>query len=116
LLREARLAEKVVTEKAKGHAAVLGLDDTLDAIREGRVQTLLIRDGYRAAGYVCAGCGYITIQELKTCPFCGAEFQKIPDAAEMAVRQVMQFGGDVEVIHQDQPFGQAENIGALLRF
>ncbi len=114
--REARLVETIKTEAAKGRTGLIGLDEVLDATREGRVQILLLRDGYRAAGYECQGCNYLTAQVLITCPFCGGSFREIPDAVEMAVRKVMQSGGDVEVYQIDQPFLEEANIGALLRY
>lgn len=114
--REAQLAQLIHTEAAKGRLGALGLDNTLSAVREGRVQVLLLREGYRAPGYVCDRCGYITVQPLQTCPFCGGSFSQIADAVEMAVRQVMQAGGEVEVLHAEQEFVAGENIGALLRY
>jgi hypothetical protein len=34
----------------------------------------------------------------------------------MAVRQVMQSGGEVEVLHDNESFGEKEPIGAILRY
>lgn len=118
LRREARLVEAIVTGSAKGRGGVMSLDPTLSAVREGRVQTLAIRDGFRAPGYRCQGCGYLTAHEMDLCPYCGGEFEKIQDAVEEAVRQVMRYGGEVEVLHADQMGGHKdfENIGALLRY
>ena len=114
--REARLVNLMITGAAKGKGGVIRLDDTLSALHEGRVQTLVIREGYRAPGYRCTGCGYITSQEIKTCPFCGHKFEHIPDAVEMAVHQVMKLGGDVEVLHDGQSTESFGNIGAILRY
>jgi 2-phospho-L-lactate guanylyltransferase (CobY/MobA/RfbA family) len=38
------------------------------------------------------------------------------DAVEQAVRQVMQAGGDVEVLQDDLALKGHEHIGALLRY
>ncbi len=114
--REAHLVDLMITGAAKGKGGVIRLDDTLGALHEGRVQTLVIRDGYRAPGYRCTGCSYITAQEIETCPFCGHKFERIPDAVEMAVHQVMKLGGDVEVLHDGQSTEFFGNIGALLRY
>lgn len=113
--RENRLVEELITLAAKGGAAVVRLDDTLGALHDGRIQTLVIAEGYRAEGYECSGCRYLTTQALPTCPFCGKEFRHIPDAVEMAVRQVMQGGGGVEVVH-DNPQLEKVSIGAILRY
>jgi hypothetical protein len=114
--REAQLVDTLVTSAAKGHNGVVRLADTLTAVHDGRVLTLLIREGLREPGYRCKGCGFVTAQELKKCAYCEGAFEKIPDAVEMAVHQVMQQGGDVEVLHDDHLTGQFGHIGALLRY
>lgn len=115
--RERRLIDTLVTAAAKGSGGVIGLRDTLGAIRDGRVQTLLVMDGYRADGYRCTGCGYLTSAGGdKTCPFCGSPFECIPDAVELAVRAVMETGSDVEIIHDGPALEQSGKIGALLRY
>lgn len=112
--REAMLAQSVVTSAAKGKGGVIGLDDVLHAIHEGRVQTLLLREGYRASGFRCKGCDLITSVEFDVCPYCGDAFEKIVDVVELAVRKVLSSGGEVEVLHSDVP--GFKQIGAVLRF
>lgn len=114
--KEEQLLKKLVTGAAKERGGVLNLDDTLGAVHDGRVQALIIQDGYRAKGYRCQGCGYITAQELSACQFCGSKFEQIPDAVEMAVHRVMKAGGDVEVLQHEHKVNGFENIGALLRY
>ena len=114
--REEHLATTVVTNAAKKRGGVVDLDDTFNAIREGRVQTLIIRDGYRTPGTRCTSCGYLSPVELAYCPFCGGACELIPDAVEVAVHQVMKTGGEVEVLHANQAVGVFNQIGALLRY
>lgn len=114
--REIELIKTLISNAAKGRGGVIKLDDTLRAVHEGRVQALVIREGYRAPGYRCQGCGYITGAQHKKCPYCGNTFVQIQDAVEMAVRKVMQQGGEVEVLHADQNTERFGHIGALLRY
>ncbi|MFZ6026581.1 MAG: hypothetical protein ACOYYS_02595 [Chloroflexota bacterium] len=114
--REARLVDALVTSSAKGRGGVMRLPETLAAVHDGRVMTLLIRDGLRQPGYSCTGCGFITSQELGTCSYCEGKLKQIPDAVEMAVHKVMQQGGDVEVLHDEALTSQFGHIGALLRY
>jgi peptide chain release factor subunit 1 len=114
--RERKLIERIVTAAAKGGEGVVALDETLDTVHSGRVQTLVIQEGFRREGYRCQGCGYLTVQSLPTCPFCGGEFERIEDAVELAVREVMEKGGEVEVVHHDPALEQAGRIAALLRY
>lgn len=114
--REARLVEAAITGAAKGRGGVVRLEETLNAVHQGRVQTLLIQDGLRAQGRRCKGCGYITTQSDGDCPFCGGSFGVIPDAVELVVRRVMQSGGEVEVLHNNPKLNEYGGIGALLRY
>jgi peptide subunit release factor 1 (eRF1) len=114
--RESRLVESLITGAAKGKGGVLMLEDTLSAVHQGRVLTLLISDGYRAPGRRCKSCGFVTSKRVQSCPFCGGKFEPIPDAVELAVRKVLQAGGDVEVLHDAPTLQEHGNIGALLRY
>jgi peptide chain release factor subunit 1 len=114
--REEVLLDKLITGAAKEKKGVLGLDETLVAVHDGRVLSLVIQDGYRATGYQCMGCGYLTSIEMPACQFCGSKFNDIPDAIETAIHEVMKTGGDVEVLQHQHKAGGFEGIGALLRY
>jgi peptide chain release factor subunit 1 len=114
--RDAKLVEAVITGAAKGRGAVVKLEDTLRAVHDGRVQTLLFKEAYRAKGCLCTDCGYITSEDIPKCPYCGGEFDQIPDVIELAVRKVMASGGEVEVLQDDLGLDNYEHIGAVLRY
>lgn len=114
--KEARLVQQIVTAAAKGGEGVVGLDETLGAVHDGRVQTLAISEGFRAPGYRCRGCLYISGFELEACPFCGGEFETIEDAVELAVYKVIKSGGEVEVMRDNPTLEKAGRIAALLRY
>jgi peptide chain release factor subunit 1 len=113
---EERLIESAVTSAAKGSGGAAGLEDTLKAIRDGRVLTLLIEDGMREPGYRCTSCGYMTTIQMDRCPFCSGSFAEIPDAIELGIHSVLHSGGDVEIIHGNPMLEKAGNIAALLRY
>lgn len=113
---EAHLAETIVTNAAKGKGGVIHLEDTLNAIHEGRVQTLLYREGFRAPGSRCSSCGFVSSLPMHTCPYCGGKPVDVPDAVELAVRRAMLAGGEVEALDSQQEIKGFQQIGALLRF
>lgn len=113
---EAHLAETIVTNAAKGKGGVIHLEDTLNAIHEGRVQTLLIREGFRAPGSRCSSCGFVSSLPMESCPYCGGKPVEVPDAVELAVRRTILSGGEVEVLDSDLEIKGFQQIGALLRF
>lgn len=113
--REAGLVLQMNTAAAKRAEGVVGLRDTLRAAHEGRIQTLLVDENFHAPGYRCEGCGHLTAEKLDNCHFCNGNFTEIPDAVEMALRQVMLAGGVVEIV-RDNPEMAEVGIGGLLRY
>lgn len=114
--RKEVLLETVITETAKGRHGLLRVDDILGAVREGRVQTLLIGEDYQQHGFQCTSCDYLTAQMLESCPFCGAEFEEIDDLGGLAVRKVLTTGGRVEVLSDSKELSERGGMGALLRY
>jgi len=112
--RKKTIVETIITAAAKGSNGVIRLGETLSAANEGRVQVLAIERDFHKPGYRCRSCGYLTTQELETCPFCSDTFEEIPDAAEAVVSRVVEKGGTVEVVENGM-MGEA-HIGALLRY
>lgn len=113
---EQKLVDQALSGAARQQGGVSHLDPTLKAVHDGRVQTLLVRDGFRAPGYQCKGCGYLTGKAMATCPFCGNAFAQIKDAVEMAVRFVLQQGGDVEILQSVLDDEKLGGVGAVLRY
>lgn len=114
--REARLVEMVVTAAAKASGGVVGMNDTLSAIRDNRVQVLVVSEDHRQSGSRCENCGHLVAQQPPACPYCSGKLVSIPDAVELAVQLVMKHGGSVEFIHSNSDFDQAGKIGAVLRY
>ncbi len=115
-VEETKLVQEAITAAAKGKQGVVGLDQTLEAARNGRVYRLLISENYHASGWACEGCGYTTTQQMTKCPFCGQDFAQVPDAVEYAIRKVMQSGGEVEVVQDSSELAEAGHMAALLRY
>ena len=110
------LVEQAITLAAKGSTGVTGLIDTLNAIHEGRVKTLLVMQDYDQEGFRCAGCGYLTTQELEKCPFCGDSFERIEMAVEIAVEEALRKNAEVKVLQENDQLEKAGKIAAILRY
>lgn len=113
--REEHLVESMLTAAAKGKEGVVGLANTLEAVHAGRVSTLIVQEGLRSPAYQCKGCGHLLVQATEVCQFCGKRFEKIEDAVEMVVRKVMQTGGAVDIVRDNEHLKEV-GIGALLRY
>lgn len=114
--REQKLVKTMITAAAKGGNAVVGLDPTLKSIGEGRVQTLVISDGYRMPGYIDENSSFLTVYERTALPSADSRLIAVSDVIEEAVSHTMDQGGSVEVIMDNPELEQAGQIGALLRY
>jgi peptide subunit release factor 1 (eRF1) len=114
--REESLVQKMITSAAKGTNATVGLDSTLKAVGEGRVQTLVISDGYRTPGYVHDGSAFLTIHENAEAPYGDGGWHQVNDIIEAAVHRTMEQGGQVEIVSENVQLEEAGQIGALLRY
>ncbi len=112
--REEKLVKTMITTAAKGGNAVVGLDATLKTINDGRVQTLIVGDGYQASGYSDEGVSFLSAHAGES-PF-GTPLVSVDDVVEAAVSRTMEQGGTVEIISDNQELERAGRIGALLRY
>lgn len=113
--RERKLVETMITMAAKGGAAIVGLDDTLRAAGEQRIQTLIISDGYRCPGYVDEASGFV-VANLAKSPLSASELTAVEDVIDAACATVMNNGGHIEVIRDNPRLEENGRIGALLRY
>jgi peptide chain release factor subunit 1 len=114
--REKRLVEKLITLAAKDGQAVVGLNETLQAVSDGRVQTLILCDGFRVPGYRHESTGFLVADERQSKQLGEAPLAPLEDVVEAAVSRTMEQGGHVEVISDNMELERAGRIGALLRY
>ncbi len=114
--REIHLMDKLITLASKQANGVLGLEPTLKTINDGRVQTLVIKQGYQVSGFRCPQCNSLTSISEIVCKKCNSETVQIADVIATAVSFTIQNGGDVDVITGSDAFENAGNIGAFLRY
>lgn len=114
--REQRLVEQMLAgAAAAGGAAVTGLAPTLRMVSDGRVDTLIIGDGFRAPGYRHASSGYLS-ESRDEALFGDNEFESVADVVDAAVNRTVEQGGHVEVISDNPRLEEAGRIGAILRY
>lgn len=116
-----RLRAAVLANEAAGRTngdstlGVAGLEHTLKAVFERRVDTLLVSEGYTAEGWRCTACGFIAIRG-RTCAMCGVEMTHVSDVVEEAVEDALVQKCRVEFCIDNADLDVLGRIGALLRF
>lgn len=115
--RQQELVDRVITSALSGGPAVLGLADTLFALQEGRVMTMIVEESFAAPGFGCSDCGYYYVDEAEQCLFCGtANARPVTDVVERAAHKAYLQGAKIEVISDSPALAQRGHIGALLRY
>lgn len=106
-----------ISPNGNGNApgAVVGLDSTLAAVFEKRVDTLLVSQGFAAEGWRCTGCDYIATVGRR-CRMCGEEMHLVEDVVEEAIEDALGQNCRVEFCDDNADLDVLGRIGALLRF
>ena len=116
---ERKVAETIddlLTKAMKNENAVVGIENVLNALQEGRVMRLVMLKDYRNTGLSCINCGNLAIQQLTDCPYCKSEMQKVNYIVDLAAQKAVEQGAMVEVVSRNKKLEEAGNIGAFLRF
>jgi peptide subunit release factor 1 (eRF1) len=87
-----------VLDTGPAHAA-WGVDATLDALRLGRVMTLLAEDTFAKPGARCNNCGALLAEPLSRCPVCESEaVTAVEDVVELAIEQALEEKSALEIV------------------
>jgi peptide chain release factor subunit 1 len=114
--RERRVLERLHAEGAAGRHAVLGLDAVLDALNDGRVETVVAPFGLSGPGRRCTACGRLWARRT-TCRTCHGRTAPVPDVIESAVAAALRQSARVETLPFTSPVDPAtRELGALLRY
>ena len=113
--KEAELVARLRDAVGAGRRGVAGLDATLRALVERRVDTLLVSHGFNHPGWRCVSCDYIG-RVGRACPVCEAEMHGVEDVVEEAVEEALLQSCEVQVCVGNADLDVLGSIGALLRY
>jgi peptide chain release factor subunit 1 len=109
-----------------GGRAVGGPEDTIAALNERRVQTLLLEPGFDRRGAICLSCGLLMLEAKDwsapdggasgRCPADGGEVEEVEHLREAAIEAALAQDAEVTIVRHYPDLGPLQGIGALLRF
>lgn len=115
---ERREQEAVVARlKDAAHSdgrGVAGLDDTLQAAYERRIETLVVSSGYEEPGWRCGACEFLATVGSE-CRVCGAAMERVDDVITDAIDLTLTAGASVWVC-ENADLDVMGRVGALLRY
>lgn len=113
--KESEIVGRLRDAIGAGPRGVSGLDATLEALAERRVETLLVSRGYSETGWECGSCGYLSYRG-PDCPVDGEPMIRLDDVVEAAVDAAFGQSCKVEVCTDNADLDVLGRIGALLRY
>lgn len=108
------LSKKLRAGLERGDHATGGIEDTLDALYQRKVATLLLAEGYHMDGYRCGECGWMGSYG-KNCPIDDTPLIHHADLIEDAVEAAVTQSAEVVFVPQDQ-LGDAGPLAAITRY
>lgn len=114
--REVATLERLSAAAAGGSQAVLGLGPVLEALNEGRVETLVVPLGLAREGERCPSCGRLALAG-PGCRTCGGSLEPVPDVVDEALAAALRQGSRLETLAMVDVEGRPDrDMGALLRY
>ncbi|MFN8485255.1 MAG: Vms1/Ankzf1 family peptidyl-tRNA hydrolase [Anaerolineae bacterium] len=118
--QQVALVERVEAEVGQRDMGVAGLVDTLAALRQGQVLTLILNEDLAAPGQRCLDCAALTTDTGRSaCEDCGGGLVAVADIVSDVVEQALEQDAEVRIIAAPTAMPRLQalgNVGALLRF
>lgn len=114
---EERAIDAVVGQALRGGLGVLGPEDVVQAVNEGRVHRLVIEEDFKRAGWQCDNCDALGSSSgtARPCPYCGGDLRSVQHLGEALVARTLAASGDVEVVAHANRLHSYRGVAALLR-
>jgi peptide chain release factor subunit 1 len=113
---EREALDRLAAGVGSGGRAVGGPENTLEALNERRVQTLLLDPAFDARGARCQSCGLLMLASGQSCPADGGPLEELEHMRQGAIEAALAQGAEVLVIRHHPDLGPLQGIGAILRF
>ncbi len=102
------------SEILKDGLAVYGPKETLDAVKNGQVELLIIEKDYKLKGWICENCQYVEDGKKLKCPYCNKDTSEV-DVLEEILEFAERTDSEIEFT-DDKQISDLGHIGAILRY
>ena len=105
-----RLKEEIL----KDGLAVYGVKETLEAVKNGQVELLIIQKDQKVPGWICENCQVVDRDNKKICPYCGNQTSEV-DVLEEILEFAERTDAKIEFVDSEELI-ELGYIGAILRY
>jgi hypothetical protein len=116
--RKYNIVKDVINKALSGGAETLGMQDSIELAKQGRVSSLVVVRDYVYNGWKCDGCFYVSKdQHQGGCSRCNGDMKQT-DLVEQAIKLTYKNSGIVELVENEAAveLEKHESIGAYLRY
>ncbi len=106
-----RLKEEIL----KHGLAVYGLNDIIDAVKNGQMELLLVSKGYKLRGWICEKCQLVDSGIKDKCPNCSGRVSEV-DVIEEIIEFAERTDTKIEFVDDNPILQELGGVGGLLRF
>lgn len=102
------------SEILKDGLAVYGVKETMQAVKNGQVELLIIQKDYKMKGWICEHCQYVGEGSKKFCPYCGKKTSEVD-----VIEEILEFGERTNVkieFTDDNLISELGHVGGILRY
>ncbi len=101
-------------EILKEGLAVYGIDETLQAAKNGQIDILIVEKDYKVKGCLCEHCQILRAGPIKDCPICGGKTTEA-DVIEEIIEFAERTDATIE-FSDDEDLATLGHIGGILRY
>lgn len=108
--------ERIRTEYIRGGLAVVGLDEVLQAAKDGRVDRVLIDHALHPLVERCQNSNSLNVDETEICMVCGSKLLFKVSVINELLEMLIQSGSEFHFAVSNPELGAVGGIAALLRY
>jgi len=107
----AQLNEEIL----KHGLAVYGLNEVIDAVKNGQIELLLVSIGHKLSGWICEKCQLFDSGINDKCPNCSGKVAEV-DVIEEIIDFAKRTGAKIDFVDDNPILQDLGGVGGLLRF
>lgn len=113
--RRSKEATQILKQEIlKEELGVYGVDETMQAAKNGQIELLIVEKDYQQPGWICEHCQLVKTGYKEKCPYCGSQTSKV-DMVEEIIEFAERTDAKIEFT-SDKEISKLGHIGAILRY
>ena len=112
---ETEMVENLRSEILRDGLVTFGVKETLQALKEGKVEKVIVNMDTKIRGWKCERCKVVEIGDGQNCKYCNEKVYSV-DVIEEIVEDAGKMGAEMEFIKPNETLEEIGNIGAFLRY